>query len=217
MGGRSRAAVELLQGRGFKEVYNLKGGLRAWQGLTAWGPESSGMSLLEGGEDRQGLLRVALTLERGLADFYQEMARQAEGEEAIRLLRHLARVEAVHQDKVRAMLGGAAPAGEQGSLPLVEGAIPARELVERLRARGMGLAAILDLALMIETQGMDLYLRLARRAGPGEGRQEMLELAQDEKGHLQALAELREKLLPTSPKLSRNRKKPASEFIIFGT
>ncbi len=193
MGGRSRAAAELLLGRGFREVYNLKGGLRAWRGLTARGPEWSGLSLLRGGEDRRGLLLVALDLERGLADFYQALAGRARLGPAARLLGDLARVEAIHQDKVRAMLGQEAPSRErEAGLPLVEGALPSRELAARLEARGLEPAAVLDLAMMIETQGMDLYLRLARRVDPGRGREEMLELAQDEKGHLQALARLRE-------------------------
>ena len=197
MGGRSRAAVELLKGRGFGEVYNLKGGLRAWQGLTAWGAESSGLGLLQGREDRQGMLEVALALERGLAEFYRSLAVRDLPAPVAGLLQDLARVEDLHQDKVRGLLGGDAPAeGTEAELPLVEGAIPSRELIASLEGQGMDLAGILDLAMMIETQGMDLYLRLARLAGPGKGKAEMLELAQDEKAHLTALADLRQDLPP---------------------
>ena len=199
MGGRSRAAVELLKGQGFKEVYNLTGGLRAWKGLTARGPESSGLSLLQGLEDRRGTLEVALALEGGLAHFYQALAQGADSPRAARLLGHLARVERGHQDKVRAMLGGDEPLGQQGELPRVEGALSAPELAARYQEQGRGLEEILDMAMMIETQGMDLYLRLARRTRPGRGREELLSLAQDEKGHLRALAELRGELPPGSP------------------
>ncbi|MGD8541438.1 MAG: rhodanese-like domain-containing protein, partial [Desulfobacteraceae bacterium] len=37
IGGRSRVAAQLLAGRGFREVFNLKGGIEAWKGFTAEG------------------------------------------------------------------------------------------------------------------------------------------------------------------------------------
>ena len=48
MGGRSRAAAEMLAGRGFQEVYSLKGGIKAWGGLLAGGPAEQGLGLISG-------------------------------------------------------------------------------------------------------------------------------------------------------------------------
>src|SRR4030065_695654 len=38
IGGRSRVAAQLLSGLGFKEVYNLAGGIKAYRGATTAGP-----------------------------------------------------------------------------------------------------------------------------------------------------------------------------------
>jgi rhodanese-related sulfurtransferase len=50
VGGRSRVAAQLLSGQGFTEIYNLKGGIKAWKGQTAIGPVEEGMVLLKGDE-----------------------------------------------------------------------------------------------------------------------------------------------------------------------
>ena len=50
MGGRSRVAAQLLAGQGFNQVYNLEGGIAAWQGLKAIGPAEVGMALVTGDE-----------------------------------------------------------------------------------------------------------------------------------------------------------------------
>ncbi len=66
MGGRSRAAAQLLAGKGFKEVYNLKGGIKAWQGHTAAGPAEMGMILLSGDETASDIIILAYGMEHGL-------------------------------------------------------------------------------------------------------------------------------------------------------
>ena len=43
-------AAQLLSGQGFKEVYNLKGGIKAWNGMKAVGPAELGMALITGKE-----------------------------------------------------------------------------------------------------------------------------------------------------------------------
>jgi rhodanese-related sulfurtransferase len=50
VGGRSLAAAQLLAGLGFKEVYNLQGGIKAWQGLKASGPKELNLDLVRGDE-----------------------------------------------------------------------------------------------------------------------------------------------------------------------
>src|SRR5574340_791346 len=39
IGGRSRVAAQLLSGQGFKEVYNIAGGIKAYRGEKATGPQ----------------------------------------------------------------------------------------------------------------------------------------------------------------------------------
>ena len=50
IGGRSLAAAQLLSGLGFKEIYNLKGGIKAWRGGKAAGPRELNLELVHGDE-----------------------------------------------------------------------------------------------------------------------------------------------------------------------
>jgi hypothetical protein len=74
MGGRSRAAAQFLAGQGFNEVYNLKGGIMAWQGLKAFGPAEMGMFSLRGNETPQEVIVLAYGMEQGLAEFYSRVS-----------------------------------------------------------------------------------------------------------------------------------------------
>ena len=50
IGGRSRVAAQMLSGFGFKEVYNLAGGIKAYQGQKAAGPQELNLDLVRGDE-----------------------------------------------------------------------------------------------------------------------------------------------------------------------
>ena len=77
----------MLAGKGFKEVYNLSGGIKAWDGQVAFGPQDQGIELFSGDESPEAMLIVAYSLEEGLRDFYlsiipgtkEEKARQLYG------------------------------------------------------------------------------------------------------------------------------------------
>jgi len=48
IGGRSRIASQMLAGKGFKVVYNLSGGIKAWRSGKAVGQEDLGLDLFSG-------------------------------------------------------------------------------------------------------------------------------------------------------------------------
>jgi len=51
---------------------------------------------------------------------------------------------------------------------------------------------LLDLSMMVETQALDLYIRFAGRTENEHTKQVLYKIADEEKGHLAALGELRE-------------------------
>ena len=53
----------MLSGRGFTEVYNLDGGIKAWQGATVTGPMEVGMELVTGKESPGEMLLIAYAME----------------------------------------------------------------------------------------------------------------------------------------------------------
>lgn len=201
VGGRSRAAAEMLAGRGFGEVYSLKGGIKAWNGQVARGPESLGLGLLTGREDRQEALVVAHGLEEGLRRFYEALAPRAQDEAAAKLCRQLAEIELRHQETIWELYQ-AGPGAELGreefarraASAVMEGGETVEEAVAGRLAQGFTSAELLAEAMGIEAQGLDLYLRLAERLREARAQEAFLRLAQEEKAHLEALGKLLDEL-----------------------
>ncbi len=97
-------AAQILSGQGYEKVYNLKGGIKAWQGLTAVGPAEVGMALLTGKETPVEIIFMALGLEEGLRAFYDDMARKAGSPAVSELFERLAAIELKHKSKLLAAL-----------------------------------------------------------------------------------------------------------------
>ena len=201
MGGRSRAAAEMLAGRGFREVYSLKGGIKAWKGLVATGPETQGLGLLTGREDREQALLVAHGLEQGLRRFYLALAPRAQDPAAERLCRQLAEIEQRHQDAIWKLhqAGPGAKLGQeefarQATGAVMEGGETVEEAVAGHLARGFTAAELLAEAMGIEAQALDLYLRLAQRLREARAQEAFRHIAREEQAHLEALGKLLEEL-----------------------
>ena len=199
IGGRSRAAAEFLAGRGYREVYSLKGGIKGWEGVAAQGPQEGGMALFRGDETPAHSLAIAYGLEAGLGNFYREVAAELEDQATADLLLKLAEVETAHKDKVLSMFEAAGPGEadrklltEMAASGLVEGGYQVEVLMTQQGDSQPDSQDVLDLAMTIEAQAMDLYMRLSETFEDQAAKDAMLELSEDEQKHLGALAKLRE-------------------------
>lgn len=196
IGGRSRAAAQLLSGQGFKEVYNLKGGIKAWNGATAEGPVAFGseISSVKDMSPRQ-VVKFAVGMEKALAEFYVLAARESERKDVASLFHKLAGFEEKHQRKLLELyqtLQGEAPSSlesAEGS-SLMEGGFDPADFMEKNRSQMESTADVLSLAMMLESQGLDLYLRLGSYVEDPKSRGVLLSIADDEKAHLSALGEI---------------------------
>ena len=200
VGGRSRAAAEMLSGRGFSPVYSLKGGIKAWDGLAAVGPNDQGLGLITGSESQAALLALACGMEMGLRRFYEGLAGEVEQTSLAKLVRNLAEIEKKHENRLRELFAVSNPSNkDQEALKAaeksgrVEGGFDPDHLVERFREKVLDEASILDLAMAIEAQALDLYLRMAEKERQAEARKVLFSIAEEEKAHLSALGELRDK------------------------
>lgn len=188
-GGRSRAAAQLLEGYGFKEVYNVTGGIRKWLGRKASGPEIQGLDLISKDANYMSGITLSYGLEDGLQKFYARLAEKVESKDQRLLLERLAGFE----DKHKAWLAEeyqkhsadknetATPQSDEG---VMEGGRSVDQFLSRIRAEFLTMADIFDMALMFETQAMDLYSRLARQAEDSSARELFLTLVDEEKTHL---------------------------------
>ncbi|MEW6594753.1 MAG: rhodanese-like domain-containing protein [Thermodesulfobacteriota bacterium] len=197
VGGRSRAAAQLLAGQEFREVYNLSGGIKAWEGRQATGPEAAGLELFAGDLEYADAVALAYAMEDGLQRFYRELAAQAAEPDHRALYERLAGFEARHKARLeeayRAGHGGEAiPAGTGA---VMEGGQQPAELLARVKDLLRAPRDILELAMALETQALDLYGRMAQKSDTAATRDFFLSMADEEKEHLGHLARELDRLL----------------------
>jgi rhodanese-related sulfurtransferase/rubrerythrin len=204
IGGRSRVAAQMLSGWGFKEVYNLAGGIKAFEGPKATGPQELNLDLIRGDETPDQIITLAYAMENALQLFYITLQQQSNDLELKGLFGKLARVEMRHKDRLLEVYRQIAPGGpdlrtmESGVAPSpLEGGFNTEEFLEGNRSHLQTVPQVLELAMMLETQALDLYLRFADRSESDRTREVLFILAQEEKAHLASLGRLLEEKLAT--------------------
>lgn len=195
-GGRSSAAAALLEGQGY-HVINMVGGAMAWQGHTASGPIELGMVQFTGEETPEEIIRTAYSMEHTLQSFYVLRADMAETLERIELFMELASFEDKHKDVLvnlhNKLTGDSIDAAEYERLNydkadgLGEGGISLQEFFDEHEEAFDPDQGILQLAVMIEAQALDYYLRCAMRVENQESADVLQLLARGEKAHLKLL------------------------------
>ncbi len=197
IGGRSRVAAQVLAAKGFREVLNLSGGIKAWNSQKAVGPEDLGLSLFSGNESPKETLLAAYSLEEGLREFYLSMAEQVKAENVRRLFGKLSAIEVKHQDRIfneYLRVSGAAVTREEFAekvvAPAMEGGLTTQEYL-RLYQPDLEVAAeVISLAMAIEAQALDMYQRAADRAHTDESKNVLMQIANEERAHIEQLASL---------------------------
>jgi rubrerythrin len=194
-GIRSRSAATLLLGAGFADVRSMEGGMDAWQGLRATGPYDHGLSIVTEGLAPGEVLGLALTFERGSGEFYRGLAEIFAGEEAAKTFTALVHAEEAHVKTIVAAAGdlGTGPLGDGAGEGLMEGAVSIEEALSWCREEGRTPFEALELAMQAETNSLDLYLKMLRRADITPVHNAIRSLAEEEKNHLRKLAALLEK------------------------
>ena len=204
-GGRSRVAAQLLSGQGFKNIINMAGGFNAWNSEAAFLGEEKGLALFDGVESVESALTVAYSLEAGLKDFYDSMAAKVDNEPAEKLFRQLSQIEVKHQERILEQYTEATGKTatredfEKGPVPeVLEGGLTTEEYANLLMPSTDTVADIIELAMSIEAQALDLYLRTSEKAHSEAGKQALLQIANEEKTHLARLGQLMEETMATA-------------------
>lgn len=199
MGGRSRVAAQLLSGQGFEEVYNLQGGIKAWQGLEATGPKELNLDLVRGDETPVEIVMLAYDMEDSLQTYYKEMHQRSEDQEVRQLFLKLANIEDQHKRtilelkaKIKAAEKSIEISKEDAGKVVLEGGFDMAEFMEQNEPVLKTVPNVIDLAMMLETQALDLYLRFAAKSTNAETKEVLFKIAQEEKAHLAALGRLLE-------------------------
>jgi rhodanese-related sulfurtransferase/rubrerythrin len=198
IGGRSRVAAQLLAGQGFKEVYNLRGGIKAWQGAKAAGPQELNLDLVRGDEGPGEVIVLAYGMERSLQIFYLDLGEKAQDQQVAGLFNKLAGVEEHHLQMLLELEKNIDPALDLPALAakrspgILEGGFEVKELIRKNEPHLETVTGVLEMAMMLETQALDLYLRFAGKLAGKDAKETLFQIAAEEKAHLAALGRLLE-------------------------
>jgi rubrerythrin len=197
VGGRSRAAVQFLAGQDFKELYNLRGGIAAWQGFTASGPMEMGMAYLSGDEKPADAVILAYGLESGLLRLYKRIIETTSDAEVAGLLGRLTGVEEAHKRMLFALYTRLDPAIQNREQfesliisDLMEGGFRIEEFIEQNRSAFVSRVNALSVAMMIEAQALDLYIRYSQKTTDQSCKEIFYTISEEEKAHLASLGRL---------------------------
>ena len=191
----------MLAGKGFKDVINVAGGIKAWNSNKAVGTEDLGLDLFTGDETPEETLVVAYSLEEGLREFYVSMVAEVKNDETRQLFEKLSTIEVKHQERILDEYGRVSGTSidrdefeEKMVRPAMEGGLTTEEYLKLYEPDLEVVEEVISLAMAIEAQALDLYQRASERAATEESRGALMQIANEERTHLQQLGKLFEKL-----------------------
>lgn len=175
----------------------MSGGIKAWDSNTAVGSEDTGMTLFSGKEDIAEVLLVAYALEAGLQEFYTSMQERVAQAEVKALFKQLSAIEVKHQDRlfseyqaitVNALSREAFE--RNAALQSMEGGLTTEEYLALYPTDFNIASEVISLAMGIEAQALDLYIRAAENSSQDATKQTLLRIAEEERTHLKLLGDL---------------------------
>ncbi len=191
----------MLAGKGFKEVFNVTGGIKAWRAKTAIGPQDLGIDLFSGKEKPVDILKVAYSLEQGLQGFYIAMAKEAKNKKINDLFLKLSKIEVKHQMFIYTAYTEISDEelsrGEfekKVELKALEGGLSTREYLDLFSPDLNSEVEVISLAMSIEAQALDLYQRISSRMDNLQSKDIINKIASEEKAHLTSLGKLMDSL-----------------------
>ncbi len=191
----------MLAGKGFKKVFNVSGGIKAWKSKTAIGPQDLGLNLFSGKESPGDVLKVAYSLEQGLRDFYLDMEEKATTLAVKGLFGKLSDIEVKHQMSIYLAYNDICreDVDKQSFEKMVEtkaleGGLSTHEYLELFNPDLNAETDVISLAMSIEAQALDLYQRVVMKIDDKDSQQLINQIASEEKAHLASLGKLLDSL-----------------------
>jgi rubrerythrin len=180
----------------------MSGGLHAWKGLRAEGVPEAGIPYFSETDSPGDLIRLAWMLEEGSRRFYSEVSRMLDDSEAVKLFQNLTIAEEHHkaslvnayneltensnaEDNYSAFF----EAGAESNI--MEGGIHVSEALKWVRSKS--LRDTLELAISLEANAYDLYIKMERRMQDSNSKRVFSILTDEEKKHLEQMTALLEK------------------------
>ncbi|MGA2402627.1 MAG: rhodanese-like domain-containing protein [Syntrophobacteraceae bacterium] len=192
VGGRSLIVAQFLAVRGFDRVFQLQGGIEAWEDRTAAGSPELHLEFIRGDESAIEAAAIAYRFEAGLEQFHRAANAKSQIPEIRDLLEKLIRAEESHRRKLLRLLEslGSGPQAAGAPEGYMEGGLKIDDFLARNGSYLKSAKGCLELAMMIEVQALDLYLRMAQTCSDAAAKELFYRLGDEEKVHLNSLADL---------------------------
>ena len=186
-----------MAGKGFDEVYNLKGGIKAWEGQQISGPAETGMAFIRGDETIEDIFTIAYGMEEGLKGFYASLSGQSFPTDVIDNMKKLAEIEEKHKAKLYSWYRKLdLPHKDKDTFEAqalsdaMEGGFTLSAFLEQNKDSLKTVPDVLSMAMMLEAQALDLYHRYSEQVEEEGVKSFLFEMAEEEKKHLKALGQL---------------------------
>lgn len=173
----------------------MAGGINAWNGLVAGGAHEAGLGYFSHAARAEEMISLSFALEEGNRVFYERISQDVKGEEAASIFRSLGQAEERHKETLRELRArvsgkGGDPAHPEGMEAgrFLEGGAPLRETLEW--TKGKTLEEILELAIAMEANALDRYIKMGRAVADERSREVFLALSREEQEHLERMASL---------------------------
>jgi len=159
-----------------------------------------GMMFVKGDEKVKEIVLLAYGMEYGLEEFYSTLALESGDPEVTEILTRLSRVEENHQKKLFELYLTLGPDPVDRETfeskrvsEMMEGGFTTGEFLQQHRDTMNTVPEIVSIAMMLETQALDLYLRFSQKVKDEKSKNVLYEIGDEEKAHLEMLGRLLEK------------------------
>ena len=195
-GARSKAAAVMAIGSAvaLKKIYNLTGGIMAWNGKTL--ADSPRIRVFDGIKEPADLLLKSMDLEKAALRFYSHMVEKYAGQPFVYIMAPLVNAERIHAQSIYRYWEKIAETPdpfdelfENLKGDILEGGEDLQTVIQRLETiEDNPCLRLIELALDIEYSAYDLYRTMAHQTDDEASRSAFLTIAQVEKSHMQMLA-----------------------------
>lgn len=197
MGNRSKSAAALMKGQGFNRTYSIEGGITAWKGSVATGEYDAGMFLLDERKTTEELISLACVLEDGTLRFYEKTQELLQDRDAKPVFESLITDEVKHKAmileayrKIKGIHITDEFLEKESLTGFMEGGVSIEEILMWLKAPDRTLQDVLELSMQVETNSLDLYIKMLHEIEDENAQKVFGVLIAEEKVHLSRLGKL---------------------------
>jgi rhodanese-related sulfurtransferase/rubrerythrin len=202
-GSRSLSATGMLMGAGFQDVFNMDGGIMAYNGIVAGGSPEAGMFCFPESLSAGQLAAVAWFLEDGSIRFLEDMQRRFSSSDESAIFENRIAARNSHKQRLEKLyneLTGQAPSsdfpGDVIDVPAETIMVGCVKVDAALAwAADKTLNDILELMISLGANGYDLYLKLGRAVSSEDARKVFNSLSDEEQKNIEYIASEFEKTL----------------------